>query len=279
MSDNTSITIGVLNVCEFCIKHGEGKKWYEVMANYSGELLNQSNRMDYIKDFFPTVQRTAESTLGKLEWAKAKIPLAYRFIRKMGTARMKNIHFGQVVPLEDAEKIIDMVQSITRIPCVCRSVTKGSMNARYCLVLGIDPAGIFGDYPDLKISLETLNPLQAKELLREFDQKGLVHSIWTFKTPFIGAICNCDRDCLAYRIQVSKDLMDIMFKAEYIAEVNPIMCSGCRNCQKMCQFGAVEYSASGEKCIINHRKCYGCGLCRNACPKQAIYLSEKTEEV
>lgn len=262
-------------MCEFCIKHGEGKKWYEVMENYSEELLNQSNRMNYIKDFFPNIQRTANSTLRKLEWTKAKIPLAHRFIRKLGTARMKNDHFGQVVPLEDAESIVNMVQSITRIPCVCRSVTKGSGNARYCLVLGIDPAGIFGDYPDLKVTLETLSPLQAKELLREFDQKGLVHSIWTFKTPFIGAICNCDRDCLAYRIQISKDLMSIMFKAEYVAEINPIVCLGCRNCLKMCQFGAVEYSVNSQKCKINTSKCYGCGLCRNACPKQAIYLYDK----
>lgn len=279
MSDNTFITIGVLDVCEFCIKHGEGKKWYEVMENYSVELLNQSSRTDYIKTFFPNIERSATSTIGKLEWTKAKIPLAYRFIRKLGTVRMKNLHFGQVVPLEDAEKIIDMVQSVTRIPCVCRSVTIGHRNARYCLVLGIDPAGIFGDYPDLKASLETLNPLQAKGLLREFDQKGLVHSIWTFKTPYIGAICNCDRDCLAYRIQVSKDLMEIMFKAEYIAEVDPMLCSGCRNCQKMCQFGALEYSAFNKKCSINYVKCYGCGLCRNVCPKQAIYLSEKNGEV
>ena len=27
-------------MCEFCTKHGEGKKWYEIMENYSRELLN-----------------------------------------------------------------------------------------------------------------------------------------------------------------------------------------------------------------------------------------------
>jgi MinD superfamily P-loop ATPase len=106
-------------------------------------------------------------------------------------------------------------------------------------------------------------------------ENGLVHSIWTFKTPFIGAICNCDHDCLAYKIQISSDLMNIMFKAEYIADIDPIKCVGCRNCQKLCQFGAVEYSAVNERCYINSTKCYGCGVCRSVCKKEAICLLDK----
>src|SRR5687767_6319307 len=112
-------------MCEFCIKHGEGKKWYEVMEHYSKELLAQSDRESYIKQFIPNIQRTALPNLAKLQWAKGKLPLVYGFIRRMGTLSMKKIHFGQVIPLEDAEKILDMVQSITRIECVCRSITTG----------------------------------------------------------------------------------------------------------------------------------------------------------
>ncbi|HWI54115.1 MAG TPA: 4Fe-4S binding protein [Desulfobacteria bacterium] len=263
-------------MCEFCIKHGEGKKWYEVMEHYSRELLSLENREEYIKNFFPNMQRTANSTLARLELAKRKVPLAYRFIRKIGTGRMKKLHFGQVVPLEDAEKIVDMVHSITRIPCVCRNVTTGQNSARYCLVLGIDPAGLFGDYPDLRASLETLTPAGARELLREFDRKGLVHSIWTFKTPYIGAICNCDRDCLAYRVQITNDLMNVMFKGEYFAVTDLTQCTGCRACRKLCQFGAIEFSVLNSKCYINTDKCFGCGVCRSACPANAIILTDRT---
>lgn len=28
-------------MCEFCTKHGEGKKWYLEMKNYAGELLHE----------------------------------------------------------------------------------------------------------------------------------------------------------------------------------------------------------------------------------------------
>ncbi len=264
-------------MCEFCIKHGEGKKWYEIMEHYSQEMLATGNRQAYIEHFVKNIRQNANSNILKLEWAKKKLPMAYGFIRKMGTAGMKKNHYGQVVPLEDAEKIIDMVQSITRISCICRSVTVGKNSARYCLLLGIDPTGFVGDWPELKLSLETLTPYQAKELLRKFDEEGLVHSIWTFKTPYIGAICNCDHDCLAYKIQIASDLMNLIFKAEYMGYIDSDQCVGCRNCQKLCQFGAIEYSVANKKCYINPLKCYGCGVCRNVCKKDAINLIDKED--
>ena len=261
-------------MCEFCISHGEGKKWYEVMGNYSRELFEQDNRRQFMREFFPNLQHKV-SQLDKLGAVKKKMPRAYRFIRRMATGRMKKEHFGQIVPIEDAEMIIGMVQSITRIPCVCRGVTKGNHGARYCFALGIDPEGILGDYPDLKNSLEVLTAREAKQLIRNFDEEGLVHSIWTFKTPYIGGICNCDGDCLAYRIQVSSDLMQIMFKAEYVADIDTSQCAGCRQCQRLCQFGAIEYSSLDNKNKINVLKCYGCGVCRSACAKNAITMLDR----
>jgi NAD-dependent dihydropyrimidine dehydrogenase PreA subunit len=259
-------------LCEFCIKHGEGKKWYEIMENYSQEMFAEQGRKEYLEQFVLGIRENAGYNLKKLHWAKEKSPIAYRFVRKMGTWWMKKMHFGQVVSLEDAERIVDMVQSVTRVPCVCRSVTTGKQDARYCLLLGIDPLGLNHGWAELNTHLETLSREKAKELLRDFDKKGLVHSIWTFKTPFIGAICNCDHDCLAYKLQVSQDLMDIMFKGEYTAKVDPLQCIGCRLCQRLCQFGAIEYSSINDKCVINPLKCYGCGLCRRGCKKEAINL-------
>lgn len=262
-------------MCEFCTKHGEGKKWYEVMENYSKELLADPARQRYLEHFVANIRSHSISNLKKLEWSKRKLPLAYGFIKKMTAAHTKNYHYGQVVPLEDAVKIVEMVQSITRIPCVCRSITTGKNNARYCLLLGIDPSDTIKNWPEIESSLETLTVETARQLLKKFDNNGLVHSIWTFKTPFIGAICNCDHDCLAYKIQISSDLMNIMFKAEYSAVIDPLNCVGCRKCQSLCQFGAIEYSALNAKSYINTQKCYGCGVCRSGCKKEAICLVDK----
>lgn len=257
-------------MCEFCTKHGEGKKWYEIMEHYSRELLNDPDRKTYIQRFVPSIRNNAKNNLHRLEWVKKRAPIAHRFIRKMATANLKKYHFGQVVPLEDAERIVEMVQSVTRIACICRSVLAGKNDARYCLLLGIDPTGLCDDWPELKAGLEILTSSDAKRILRDFDKQGLVHSIWTFKTPFIGAICNCDGDCLAYRFQIGSDLVELMFRAEYIACLEMDLCTGCRSCMSFCQFDAIEYSDA--KCYINPQKCYGCGVCRAACKNQAIKL-------
>ena len=262
-------------MCEFCTKHGEGKKWYQVMDNYSKELLADPARRRYLEGFVQNFRSHTYNNIKKLEWSRKKLPIAYRFIRKIATVSIKNTHYGQVVPLEDAMKIVAMVQSITRIPCVCRSVTTGNNKARYCLLLGIEPTDTIKHWPEIESSLETLTVEEARQLLEEFDRNGLVHSIWTFKTPFIGAICNCDHDCMAYKIQISSELINVMFKAEYIADIDPLNCVGCRNCQKLCQFGAIEYSIVNERCYINPNKCYGCGVCRSVCKKEAIRLLDK----
>jgi len=71
--------------------------------------------------------------------------------------------------------------------------------------------------------------------------------------------------------------MQVMFKSEYIAKIDPINCIGCRSCLKLCQFGAIEYSSIAGNCFINPLKCYGCGVCRTACDQELITLEDKEE--
>lgn len=262
-------------MCELCLQHGEGKKWYEVMRNYSMELYSQNNREKYAQEFIKSSQNTMLPQIEKMTVLKRHKPSLYRTYSSIGTWYMKRNHFGQVIPLEDALEVLERAQSITRIPCVCRSAIKGIRNARYCFALGMDPFKIFGDFPELKENLEVLTLEQAKALVRIFDEEGLVHSIWTFKTPFIGALCNCDQDCMAYKSQVSLEVMEVMYKGEYLANIDPNQCVGCRNCLRYCQFGAIEYSILSQKCSVNKEKCYGCGLCRNQCKKNAVIIEMK----
>jgi NAD-dependent dihydropyrimidine dehydrogenase PreA subunit len=181
-----------------------------------------------------------------------------------------------VVPIEDLEKIVDMQDSIVRFPCQCRLLTTGR-EARYCLGIGIDLPGILGEYPDLSHSLEVLEKEEAKKILRSFDQQGLVHSVWTFKTPYIGGICNCDQDCLAYRVHVKTNLLPTMFRAEYVGQVNWDLCNGCQECLWQCQFGAIRYSNTLNKATIDLKECFGCGLCRATCPQEAITLKSRSD--
>lgn len=38
-------------MCEFCHKHGEGKKWYLQAKNYSEDLLSDLKRREFLSGF------------------------------------------------------------------------------------------------------------------------------------------------------------------------------------------------------------------------------------
>lgn len=272
-------------MCEFCHKHGEGKKWYLQAKNYSEELLSDLRRRKFIGDFFLHPEDTTKE-VAKLE----RLDRAPAFVRSVLTPymsnRQKKVHFGQVLPIEDVERIFGFVSSIVRMACFCRQITVGT-EQRYCYGVSMAPQGgkfeqiireIDASYltgPDTA-GLETLSKDEALASLREHEKEGLCHTVWTFIAPFIGGFCNCDRsDCLAMRSTVTYR-MPVMFRAEYVAEVNPELCNGCRQCMRVCQFGAISYSAAQKKVLIDPRQCYGCGICRASCTKDAILLHDRS---
>ena len=199
---------------------------------------------------------------------------------------MKKVHFGQVVPIEEVEKIFDFVNSIVRVACICRHITLNK-EKRYCYGISMGPDG--GKFSEILNSLdssfvagpdtaclETLSKEDAISAFRSHEKEGCCHTVWTFHAPFIGGLCNCDRsDCLAMRCTVTHST-PVMFRAEYVASIDPDLCVGCRECMRVCQFGAVIYSASTGKAVIDQRWCYGCGSCRSVCAKNAIRLEERT---
>ncbi|MHB8757627.1 MAG: 4Fe-4S binding protein [Bacillota bacterium] len=259
-------------MCEFCTQHGEGKKWYENMENYSRELLHDPKREEYIRNFFDRLERNHMRGERLLRTARRLAPGPYRFLRRMVEPRQKLIHFGQVLPVEDVEAIIDRMGSVTRLTCVCRKLTTGK-ELRYCLALGADVAPMLDPGSAYRDGLEVLSTDEAKAAVRRFDEEGQVHSVWTMLTPFIGAVCNCDQDCLAYRAQHAFDLATVMFKSEYVARVEPELCAGCGQCVEVCRFGALR--DAGGVMAVDARACYGCGLCRARCPSGAVGLVER----
>jgi Fe-S-cluster-containing hydrogenase component 2 len=271
-------------MCEFCHQHGEGKKWYLQAKNYSEDLLSDLRRREFIANFIRNADHAPDG-IEKLGMVRGLPGFVQAVVNPYLTDRQKRSHFGQVVPLEECEKIFSSLSSIVRIACYCRHGTVGT-EQRYCYCLSMAPQGgnlaeiirsVGADFltgPDTS-GLEVLSVEQALKSFREHEREGLCHTVWTFVTPFIGAICNCDRtDCLAMRATVGYGF-PIMFKAEYVAEVNPERCNGCRQCMSVCQFGALSYSAATKQSRVDQRKCYGCGICRSMCDRGAVVLKER----
>ncbi len=55
-----------------------------------------------------------------------------------------------------------------------------------------------------------------------------------------------------------------------VATIDEERCSGCRICNNLCPFNAIEFLAEKEVSFINTVLCKGCGTCVAACPAQAI---------
>ena len=273
-------------MCEFCTRHGEGKKWYLQANNYAADLLSDVRRRQMIVDMFGDPERLSrdEERLVQLQRAPRFVQQA---IKSLVVRRMKKWHFGQVLPLEEVEEIFGFVNSIVRVACICRHVTLGR-EARYCYGVSLGPGvggvasvlqgldGSFFSGPDTS-GFERLSAQQALAALAEHEQEGLCHTVWTFKTPFIGGICNCDRaDCMAMRATVTHGVK-AMFRGEYVAAVDADLCAGCRSCLRACQFGALAFSAATKKAYVDQMACYGCGICRSMCSKGALSLLPRAQ--
>ena len=118
-------------MCEFCTEHGEGKKWYLQMKNYSEELLHveltsrqkeivkAENRLEWNTCFFGSFVMPAITGVSDQQEEQDVASDVEKLSDDEIIQASKIDHFGQVLPIEDVEKVIDMVNSITRMPCGC----------------------------------------------------------------------------------------------------------------------------------------------------------------
>ncbi|MBS7636022.1 CoB--CoM heterodisulfide reductase iron-sulfur subunit A family protein [Candidatus Bathyarchaeota archaeon] len=65
-----------------------------------------------------------------------------------------------------------------------------------------------------------------------------------------------------------------------VASVDEDLCSGCRICEFLCPYGAIEMKERDGKIVAHviEALCKGCGVCGTACPTKAITLGHFTTE-
>ena len=122
-------------MCQFCIEHGEGKKWYLQMKNHSHDLERSKFRRETATIgtvLFDGVFRRGTRMLGLLD----AFPELQKYTSDAVAAFMRKEHYGQVVPIEDAEKILELADPITLVPCVCKKVFRGRLDEVNCIGFG-----------------------------------------------------------------------------------------------------------------------------------------------
>jgi ferredoxin len=269
-------------VCQFCVQHGEGKRWYANARNYAFDLESDLRRRGFVVEFvsgFEAWRRGAERGLGALAWLPRPIS---GLAAGMASRAQQAEHFGQPVPLEDCARIFDLATNITRIPCVCRGAMRpGSDAESCCIVMTVTPhdellAEAFAGYRGGPAAegFEKLTKGQALALLRRCEERGLCHTAWTFLTPFVAAICNCNLSsgCMAMRsIQAG---VKVMWRGEDVVHLDPERCSGCGRCVPACPFSALRQVARDDV-ALDRRACWGCGTCRAHCARGALQLQPR----
>jgi heterodisulfide reductase subunit A len=62
-----------------------------------------------------------------------------------------------------------------------------------------------------------------------------------------------------------------------VSHVDRERCSGCRSCEKVCPYGAIQFDEEGIAEVII-AACKGCGTCGSICPEKAITMTHYTDE-
>jgi len=268
-------------MCEFCAQHGDGKAWYLQAENYAVDLSRDLERREYVLDFVGGFDRRMKRNIPLLKTLNAAPAPIQRAFRAYAKPRQIRDHFGQPVPIEECEQIFDIATSIVQLPCVCRHFA-GAPERGYCIGMTVTPQDDlfeeafrgYAEGPDVS-AMQRLTRDEAMAVLRRAESEGLMHSVWTFKTPFIAAICNCDlaSGCMAMKTTLTYDFKT-MWKGEYLACVDESACVGCGACTERCPFGALSLDERALA-VADPEACYGCGICRSACPVDAIALESR----
>lgn len=269
-------------MCRFCVEHGEGERWYLQAKNYSFELESDLRRRDYIVGFIRGFSATRDRSIRWME-RLGHLPSALdRAGKAVISSRMQEHHFGQPVPIEECEKILRLATSITVIPCICRMHEPGKRAEEVCILVTTQPIlpyleqGFEGyeDGPGLD-DFHQMSVDGAMGLMRDCEQDGLMHSIWTFETPFAAAICNCNLEsgCMAMKLTEGYK-MKLMWRGESVARLDESRCTSCGSCARICPFSAIDL-VRGRGVSFHAEKCWGCGICRSACRSDALALVDR----
>jgi len=271
-------------MCDLCELYGEPEVesgvWYLNPKNYARQMYRRRATGYAPSGTEANVEAQQFAGTGAREALRAmeEGPEAWAAFQKQAAERRARSDGSQVVPIRDAEKIIDLCSPIGLMHCVCRKGDRGveerSPEEYTCMGMGVGMLK-WERWPErYKGGVYFVNPDEAKEWLWKCDKLGYVHALMTFGVPYIGGFCQCEYPACGI-IRSRLDFGYGLRKSHYVALVDYDKCNGCGVCAQRCQFGALKFEVTIDKANIDPFQCFGCGLCETACPTGAIYLKSR----
>jgi len=180
---------------------------------------------------------------------------------------------SQILPYEDAAKIVEEARNIAVTDCTCRLIMKKCnkpLNVCIQLNKGADYALKRGT--GRKIDVE-----EAKQILRTCEEAGLVHT--TENKAGVGTvICNCcDCCCEVLPFLRNPATKGVVAPSRYRASIDEELCTSCGSCIDICPMVAISMN-DDDIASVDSELCIGCGLCTNNCPVDAVALIEVREK-
>ncbi|MFW9820200.1 MAG: 4Fe-4S binding protein, partial [Candidatus Thorarchaeota archaeon] len=202
-----------------------------------------------------------------------------------GIPQLRTIPIEKAVPVDmniasydQIRKIIDMSSYIGIMDCICRNAhdmiddsCKKTDLRKTCMTFG-SAAKIFYE----KGEAEFISKEKAYELIKEFEEVGLVPQPSNSQKPFV--ICNCCGCCCEVLTNQKRfDNPARLFATNFHAVIYRDLCAGCGTCEERCNMNAISIIDGLSE--IDLEKCIGCGVCVPTCPEEAIKLEKNELEV
>jgi ferredoxin len=182
----------------------------------------------------------------------------------------------EVRPFESAAEIVNAMQSWGVLDCICRKqkalIGEGCEHPiDVCMAMNPRPNAF-----ESSTTVRTLSRDEAMGTLRRAAEAGLVHSV-SNSMEGMYYICNCCTcSCGILRGMAELGIANAVASSAFVNQVDEIICNGCEDCIKSCQFNAL--SMDGLLAKVDAVRCTGCGVCVLACSTGALGLVRRPEE-
>ena len=183
---------------------------------------------------------------------------------------------AEVITVEQATGFIDAISGLEKTeitvgPCICQKALgkrKGTYWKDMFVLYGAEA------YKRADSEYRDLSPEEAKSLLRELHQEGLVPAFYACMRSkgWAYVLCSCEKEiCFPFRAHQAAG--GVLSRGLYTVALDKEMCTGCGICVERCHFGA-NFLAN-PTAEVDLAKCYGCGVCVSTCSGGARTMVER----